>query len=46
MYNKSIVSWFEERPRRGMGGVEWIDLAQNEDKRWAVVDALMNIRFP
>ena len=46
MYNTGIVSEFEERPRHGMGGMEWIDLAQNKDKRRAVGDVVMNIRVP
>jgi len=27
------------------GGMDWIDLAQDRDRRWAVVDAAMNSRF-
>jgi hypothetical protein len=48
MYNTSIVSELEERVRRGMGGrgMEWIDVVQNKEKRWAVVDVVMNIRVP
>jgi hypothetical protein len=25
-----------------MGGMDWIDLAQDEDKLWALVNAVMN----
>jgi hypothetical protein len=36
------------RPRRrweiGLGGVEWIKLAQDRDRWWAVVSAVMNLR--
>jgi hypothetical protein len=29
----------------GMGGMDWIDLAQDRDL-WALVNAGMNLRFP
>jgi hypothetical protein len=29
----------------GWGGVEWIHLAQDRDRWWAVVNAVMNLRF-
>jgi hypothetical protein len=28
----------------GWGGVEWIHLAQDRDRWWAVVNAVMNVR--
>ena len=28
----------------GCGGVEWIDLAQDRDRWWARVNAVMNLR--
>jgi hypothetical protein len=28
----------------GWGGVEWIQLAQDRDRWWAVVNAVMNLR--
>jgi hypothetical protein len=28
------------------GGVEWIGLAQNRDRWWALVNALINLRIP
>ena len=28
----------------GGGGMEWIDLAQNRDRRWALVNVVMNLR--
>jgi hypothetical protein len=28
----------------GLGGVDWIRLAQDRDQRWAVVSAVMNIQ--
>jgi hypothetical protein len=30
----------------GCGGIDWIDLAQNRDRRRALVNAIMNIRVP
>jgi len=30
----------------GCGGMDWIDLAQNRDEWWPLVNAVMNIRFP
>jgi hypothetical protein len=29
-----------------LDGVDWIDLAQNRGKWWAVVKAVMNLRVP
>jgi len=28
------------------GGIDWIDLAKNGDRWWAVVNAIMNLRIP
>jgi hypothetical protein len=28
------------------GGVEWIDVAQCRDRRWALTKVAMNVRFP
>jgi hypothetical protein len=30
----------------GCGSMDWIDLAQDRDRWWAVVNAVMNLRFP
>jgi hypothetical protein len=30
----------------GGGGMDWIDLAQDRDRRWALVNALVNLRVP
>ena len=32
--------------RMGCGGVEWIELAQDRDRCWALVCAVMNLRVP
>jgi hypothetical protein len=30
----------------GWGGIDWIDLAQDNDQWWALVNTVMNLRFP
>jgi len=30
----------------GIGGVDWIELAQDRDRRQALVTAVMNLRVP
>jgi hypothetical protein len=30
----------------GCGGMGWIDLTQHRDRCWALVNAVMNLRFP
>jgi hypothetical protein len=30
----------------GLGGMDCIDLAQDWNRRWALVDAVMNLRVP
>ena len=29
-----------------MGGIDWIDLAQDRDRWWVLVNAVMNLRVP
>jgi len=30
----------------GMWGMDWIDLVQDRERWWALVNAVMNLRFP
>jgi len=30
----------------GCGGMDWIDVAQDTDRWWALVNAVMNLRVP
>jgi len=30
----------------GCGVIDWIELAQDRDRRWALVSAVMNLRVP
>jgi hypothetical protein len=30
----------------GCGGTDWIDLAQDKDRWWALVNAVMKLQFP
>jgi len=30
----------------GFGGMDWIELAQDRDRWWAIVTPIMNLRFP
>ena len=30
----------------GCGGMDWFELAQDRDRCWALMNAVMNLRFP
>jgi hypothetical protein len=30
----------------GWGGIEWIELAEDSDRWWALVNAVLNLRIP
>jgi hypothetical protein len=30
----------------GCGGMDWIDMAQDKDRWWALANAVMNLRVP
>jgi hypothetical protein len=38
------LEWISGRLTGGGEGVEWIQLAQDRDRWWAVVNAVMNLR--
>jgi hypothetical protein len=38
-----ILKWIFEKWK---GGVDWIDLAQNTDRWWVIVNAVTNLRVP
>jgi transposase len=38
-----IIKWIF---KSGMGGMDWIDMAQDRDRWWALVSAVMNLRVP
>jgi hypothetical protein len=42
---RTILKWFFEKWDGG-GGLDWIDLAQDRDKWWAVVNMVMNLWVP
>jgi hypothetical protein len=38
--------YYKESSRNGMDGLEWIDLAQDRDRRRAVMNTVMNLWVP
>ena len=43
VYGRVILKWIFEKWDEGM---DWIDLAQNRDRWWALVNAVMNLWVP
>jgi hypothetical protein len=41
VYERIILKWVSEK---WVGGIDWIDLAEDRDKWRAVVNAVMNLR--
>jgi len=39
-----ILRWIFRKS--DVGGMGWIDLAQDRDRRWALVNEVMNLRVP
>jgi hypothetical protein len=41
---REILKWTYKKWNGG--GMDWIDMAQDRDRWWALVNALMNLRVP
>jgi len=39
-----ILRWFFTKWDGGREDMDWIDLAQDREKRWALVNAVINLR--
>jgi hypothetical protein len=43
---RRVINVMMEVGERGFGGIDWIGLALDRDKWWALVKAVMNLRVP
>jgi hypothetical protein len=41
-----ILKWNFKKCKLGGGGMDWIDLAQDRDRWWALVNVVMNLQVP
>jgi hypothetical protein len=41
-----ILKWIIKKWDWGEGGMDWIDLAQDRGRWWALVNAVMNLQVP
>jgi len=44
VYGKIILRWIFKKWNRW--GMDWIELARDRDRRWALGNAVMNLRAP
>jgi hypothetical protein len=43
IYGRILLKWILEKSD---GGADWIDLAQDRNRCWALVNVVMNLRVP